>query len=190
MFFTRALRLISCTQFINREILEVVKGEVGKKGEEESLYFLEDGCGAGYTSILAALVSQKCYVWATDINETAVRNTLENAKMHGVEARVNVVIADVFSHNIFAGKEFDVIYWNLPWAGQRTEPGINLVLLMHHHHLSSPCLVAHRAFTELFHSSRLVAAVRTSSHDLQPASCNTISHVPVAYLHGVFRVYQ
>ena len=33
------------------------------------------------------------------------------------------------------------------------------------------CLVAHRAFTELFHSSRLADAVRTSSHDLQPASC-------------------
>jgi len=118
------------TQFMNREILEVVKGEMEKKGEEESLDFLEVGCGAGYASVLAALASQKCHVWATDINETAVRNTIENAKMHGVEAQVNVVNADVFSHEIFAGKEFDVIYWNLPWSGQRTESGTDLDPLM------------------------------------------------------------
>ena len=106
-----------------------------------------------------------------------------------------------------------------------------------YHHISFSCLVAHRAFTELLHSSLLVAAVRTSSHDLQPASCLSFStvrlqvvfglpllllpsgaqlmatlqsslrsflsrrlcnvatpvkrpYVPVAYLHGVFRVYQ
>ncbi len=37
--------------------------------------------------------------------------------------------------------------------------------------------MAHRAFTELFHPSRLVAAVRTSSHDLHPASCLFFSTV-------------
>ena len=118
------------TQFINREILEVVKGEVAKRGEKESLDFLEVGSGAGYTSILAALASQKCQVWASDINETAVKNTMENAKMHGVDAQVNAVTADVFNHKIFAGKKFDVIYWNMPWAGQRTEPEIDVDLLM------------------------------------------------------------
>ena len=46
--------------------------------------------------------------------------------------------------------------------------------------------VAHRAFTEFFHSSRLVAVVCTSSHDLQPASCLFFSTVR----HVVFRVYQ
>lgn len=117
-------------QFINRGVLEVVKGEVAKKGEEESFDLLEVGCGAGYASILAALSSQKCHVWASDINETAVENTIENAKMHGVDAQVNAVTADVFNNKIFAGKKFDMIYWNLPWAGQRTEPGIDLDLLM------------------------------------------------------------
>ena len=118
------------TQFWNREILEVVKAELAKKGEEESFDFLEVGCGAGYTSILVALASQKCRVWASDINETAVKNTIENAKMHGVEAQVNAVTADVYNHEIFSRKEFDLIYWNLPWAGQHTEPGIDLDPLM------------------------------------------------------------
>ena len=46
-------------------------------------------------------------------------------------------------------------------------------------HLTYPlrACVAHRAFTELFPSSRLVAAVRTSSHDLQPASYLSFSAV-------------
>ena len=119
------------TEFINREILEVVKGELAKKGEEESFNFLEVGCGAGYTSVLVALASQKCRVWASDINETAVKNTIENAKMHEVEAKVNALTSDVFNHKMFIGKKFDMIYWNLPWAGQHTEPGIEIDLLMH-----------------------------------------------------------
>ena len=118
------------TEFMNREVVEVVKGELAKKGEEESFDFLEVGCGAGYTSILVALASQTCHVCATDINTTAVENTIENAKMHGVDAQLNVVAADVFNHKIFAGKKFDLIYWNIPWAGQHTKPGIDLDQLM------------------------------------------------------------
>lgn len=118
------------TEFMNKEILEVVKGELAKNPEEESLNFLEVGCGAGYTSVLVALSSQKCHVCATDINETAVDNTIANAKMHGVDARVKVVTADVFNHKIIAGKKFDMIYWNIPWADQHMEPGVDLDLLM------------------------------------------------------------
>jgi len=51
-------------------------------------------------------------------------------KLHGVEAQVNAVTADVFKNEKFVGKEFDLIYWNLPWAGQHTEPGIDLDPLM------------------------------------------------------------
>lgn len=122
---------VDIIEFMNREILEVLKGELPKKGEEESFDFLEVGCGAGYTSVLVALASPKCHVWASDINETAVKNTTENAKMHEVEARVNAVTADVFNHKIFVGKKFDMIYWDLPWGGQHTEPGIEIDMLMH-----------------------------------------------------------
>ena len=55
----------------------------------------------------------------------------------------------------------------------------------HHHHISFSCLVAHRAFTELLHSSLLVAAVRTSSHDLQPASCLSFSTVRLQVVFGL-----
>ena len=53
------------------------------------------------------------------------------------------------------------------------------------YHISFSCLVAHRAFTELLHSSLLVAAVRTSSHDLQPASCLSFSTVRLQMVFGL-----
>ncbi|XP_078353633.1 release factor glutamine methyltransferase-like [Oculina patagonica] len=117
-------------EVMNKEFLKELKGDLTKKVEEDSFDFLEVGCGAGYTAILAALTSPKCHVLATDINETAVENAIENAKLHGVDNRVKVVVSDVFNHEIFTGKKFDMIYWDPPWAGQHTEPGTNLDLLM------------------------------------------------------------
>ncbi|XP_078353833.1 bifunctional methyltransferase-like isoform X2 [Oculina patagonica] len=121
---------LDVTEFMNKEILKEITKDLTKKAEEESFDFLEVGCGAGYTSILTALASKRCHVWATDVNETAVKNAIENAKLHGVDARVKVVISDVFNHKMFAGKKFDMIYWNIPWFGQHTEPGTDLEQLM------------------------------------------------------------
>ncbi|KAJ7386538.1 hypothetical protein OS493_008674 [Desmophyllum pertusum] len=121
---------LDLTEYVNEEILKVINGELTKKSEETSFDFLEVGCGAGYIAILTALASEKCHVWATDINEAAVKNTIENAKLHGVDARLKAVTADVFDHNILAGKEFDMIYWNMPWVGQNTEPGTEVDVLM------------------------------------------------------------
>ena len=44
-------------------------------------------------------------------------------------------------------------------------------------HLSSLCPVAHKAFTESLHLSRLTAMVFTSSHDYHPASTLSFSTV-------------
>ena len=118
-------------EFVIKEILKVVEGDLTKKAEQESFDFLEVGCGAGYTAILAALASPKCHAWATDINETAVKNANENAKLHGVDARVKAVNANVFDHQMIAGKEFDIIFWNNPWCGLLTEPGTDVEMLMH-----------------------------------------------------------
>ena len=118
------------TEFRSKEILKVIKEDLTKKAGEESFDFLEVGCGAGCTAILAALTSTRCHVWATDINETAVENTIENANLHGVDVQVKVVTADVFNNEMLVGKKFDMIYWNIAWGGQHTEPGNELDLLM------------------------------------------------------------
>ena len=118
-----------CIEVMNKAFVKELNEELTKKAEEESFDFLEVGCGAGYTAILAALASEKCHVLATDINETAVKNTIENAKLHGVDDRVKAVVSDVYNHEIFAGRKFDMIYWDFPWFGD-TEPGTDLDPLM------------------------------------------------------------
>ena len=117
-------------EFMTEKIVKTVEEELMKKSEEASFDFLEVGCGAGYTAILAALASQKCKAWATDISEIAVKNTIENAKLHGVEDRLTAVTADVFDHKEIAGREFDMIYWDFPWFCQQTEPETQLDMLM------------------------------------------------------------
>jgi release factor glutamine methyltransferase len=72
--------------------------------------FLEIGCGAGITSVIA--LDQGCdRVVAVDINETAVKNTRLNAERHGITDRISVRHGDLY--DVLADDEtFDVIYWN------------------------------------------------------------------------------
>ena len=116
--------------YVNKEVIEMIKTKLLLKFEDAPFNFLEVGCGAGYTAINAALISHQCKVWATDINPTAVKNTVENAKLHGVDDRVIAVAADVFDHKEIAGKKFDMIYWNCPWDDQHPSPGNEVELLM------------------------------------------------------------
>ncbi|MGA8165122.1 MAG: methyltransferase domain-containing protein [Waddliaceae bacterium] len=76
--------------------------------------FLELGCGTGVFSVLAALEGAKGVV-AVDINAAAVANTLENAKLHGVDNKVTVLQGDMF---LPLAKEdlFDVIFFNIPFC--------------------------------------------------------------------------
>ena len=122
---------VDLKDFLTKEVLKAVEEGLMKKSEDATTFdFLEIGCGAGYTAILAALASQKCKVWATDINDIAVKNTIENAKLHRVDDRLTALTADVFDHEEFTGKEFDVIYWDFPWFSPLTEPGTQLDMLM------------------------------------------------------------
>ena len=52
-------------------------------------------------------------------------------------------------------------------------------------YLSSSCLVAHKAFTESLHTSRLAATVFTSSHDRHPASALSFSSVRLQVVFGL-----
>jgi release factor glutamine methyltransferase len=72
--------------------------------------FLEIGCGAGVTAVSAALAGCRRVV-ASDISEAAVRNTRENAALHGVDGVVSARHGDLFDV-LGKGERFDVIYWN------------------------------------------------------------------------------
>ena len=51
-------------------------------------------------------------------------------KLHGVENRVHVVLANVFDHEEITGRKFDMIYWNHPWGGQGTKAGTEIEPIM------------------------------------------------------------
>jgi release factor glutamine methyltransferase len=72
--------------------------------------FLEIGCGVGVTAVAAALAGCRQVV-ASDISEAAVRNTRENAALHGVDKVVAARHGDLFDV-LQDGEQFDAIYWN------------------------------------------------------------------------------
>jgi len=76
--------------------------------------FLELGCGTGIFSVEAALGGASEVV-ATDINPTAVANTRENARRHGVNHLVQVLQGDLFAP-LTQGKTFDVIFFNITFC--------------------------------------------------------------------------
>ena len=118
-------------QFFNNSFYKLATEEASKKSQQESLDFLEVGCGAGYIAVSLALLSENCHVWATDINQEAVKNAKANAKLHGVENRFHVVLANVFDHEEIVGRKFDLIYWNHPWCGATLETGCDIEPIMH-----------------------------------------------------------
>jgi release factor glutamine methyltransferase len=75
--------------------------------------FLEVGCGTGITAVTVALKGAGRVV-AVDVNPEAVRNTVANAELHGVESVVDARVSDVFSA-ISPEERFDTIYWNMPF---------------------------------------------------------------------------
>jgi len=72
--------------------------------------FLEIGCGAGVTAVVAAL-SGCARVVATDISEAAVNNTRMNVERHGVDHIVSTLQSDLFNA-LKQGDQFDTIFWN------------------------------------------------------------------------------
>lgn len=71
-------------------------------------YFLEIGCGTGIFSVLAALEGAD-FVCAIDINSDAIANTIENAQLHNVNSKMNVLQGDMFSP-LRKDEQFDVIF--------------------------------------------------------------------------------
>lgn len=72
--------------------------------------FLEIGCGAGVTAVMAALAGCSRVV-ATDISEAAVNNTRLNVKHQGVEHIVSTYHSDLFDA-LDQQEKFDTIFWN------------------------------------------------------------------------------
>ena len=103
--------------------------------------FLEMGCGAGVTAVVAAQAGCRA-VTALDISGRAVENTRRNVERHGVADRVRVRHSDLFSA-LEPDERFDVIFWNSNFA----EPPADFVNSTDlHHAFFDPRYEAHRRF--------------------------------------------
>jgi len=103
--------------------------------------FLEMGCGAGVTAVVA--VQSGCaQAAALDISTAAVRNTRRNAVRHGVADRVQVRHSDLFGA-LGDDERFDLIYWNSNFVYTPAE-SVNETEL--HHAFFDPGYRAHRQF--------------------------------------------
>lgn len=84
--------------------------------------FCEIGSGPGVIGCTAALRGASEVVM-TDINPSAVSNTLSNVRRKGLESYVDAYVSDLFE-DIPASSTFDSIFWNVPWG----KPGPDYVL--------------------------------------------------------------
>lgn len=86
---------------------------------------LEIGSGTGVIAITAARQNARS-VTAVDINPEAVRNTIENAKLHNVANIVTAYRSDIFK-KIPKRQKFDTIIWNVPWGDFGRGEKLNLL---------------------------------------------------------------
>ena len=81
------------------------------------LKILDIGTGSGNISIALAKYLEGSVVDSIDISETALATASENAKINGVESKVNFIVHDVFQENgIFAAKKYNIIVSNPPYV--------------------------------------------------------------------------
>lgn len=81
-------------------------------------FVLDMGTGCGILGILAAKKARS--VIAVDINPYAVYCAKMNAKLNGVERKMNIIRGDLFQP-IKQGENFDVILFNAPYLPSKKE---------------------------------------------------------------------
>ncbi|SMF64351.1 [LSU ribosomal protein L3P]-glutamine N5-methyltransferase [Alteromonadaceae bacterium Bs31] len=72
--------------------------------------------GSGCIGLACAAAFAEAEVDISDISPLATTLAEKNAQHHGLQARVNVIEADLFSSELFAGKVYDLIVSNPPYV--------------------------------------------------------------------------
>jgi len=97
------------TELLVEKILPLIP-----EGEAEGF---EIGCGSGCISITLLLEKGNLRMTAVDLNPSAVSLTLENARLHGVQGRMEVLVGDMFGP--VAGRKFSFVVSNPPYVPAR-----------------------------------------------------------------------
>jgi ribosomal protein L3 glutamine methyltransferase len=144
-------------------------------GEQEPEHILDLCTGGGSIAITAALTFESAQVVGVDISEPALALAIENAELHGVEARVSWLRSNLFE--ALGGRHFDVILSNPPYVGSsemaslpeeyRHEP--ELALASGSDGLDLPLLILVQAADHLRTHGILVLEVGASEEALKAA---------------------
>lgn len=94
------------TEILVERVLELIPEEKGVIG-------FEIGGGTGCVSITLLIERPKLKMVVDDINPTAVKLIRENAYIHGVENRIEILLGDMFEP--VKGRRFDFIVSNPPY---------------------------------------------------------------------------
>jgi len=96
-------------------LVEVVLNEIADRFGDRPARGLEVGTGSGCIAINLLLEFPRLKMTGIEIDPTAVKNTLLNAKLHGVEDRLELIEGDAFKECPRLG-EFDFLVSNPPYV--------------------------------------------------------------------------
>ena len=97
-------------------LVERVIAAIRERGREDGL-FLDVGTGCGAIAVTLAAELPRARVVAVDISAGALRTAHENARRHGVAARVHFLRADIYSA-LKSRNRFDVVVSNPPYLSE------------------------------------------------------------------------
>ncbi|BCS87411.1 peptide chain release factor N(5)-glutamine methyltransferase [Pseudodesulfovibrio sediminis] len=85
--------------------------------KDKDLHFADLGTGSGILAVTISHLFPQASCVAVDICQDALKIASENARMHGVEDRVECMEGD-FTKRLFTGESFDFIVSNPPYVSQ------------------------------------------------------------------------
>ena len=104
---------------IPRQETEVLVAEVIRMIQErgKSCSVLDLGCGSGAIGISVAKLCKNAKVTASDISKRAMETTALNARIHGVERKMDILVGDLLEpfKGRFRTETFDIIVSNPPY---------------------------------------------------------------------------
>lgn len=105
-------------------LVEAVIRWVQAAGGQEPIFIADLGTGSGAISVSLAYYLQHAYIYSVDVSPKALAMGRENAKIHGVEQRIEFLRGDLFEP--FQGERFmgtlDVLVSNPPYIPRKEIP--------------------------------------------------------------------
>ncbi len=120
------------TELLGREALAALQAR-SILAPEPRLRMIDMGCGSGNITCALAVAVPGLKVWASDLTEACASLTRRNVALHGIEARVQVSLGDLFAPLADRGLEgtMDLVVMNPPYIPGPSLAKSHAGLLLH-----------------------------------------------------------